>query len=190
MWVEALLVVVILILLGIILFSGGSIARRRVLSRQVGSLHKEMQRLENANEALRSSMGVGSETRVKRFGDLLELVRDLEALRGAIAGSSTCKRVLTQKYSMDPGPELLKRILAARLWMDSAVKWRLADELLVGEVGRNILQSLDSGAPIDRAAIKAGVPVTVVRGQVRRLQVLGYLDNRVALTERGREALI
>ena len=190
MWVEALLVVIILILLGIILFSGGGIARRRVLSRQIDSLHKEMQRLQNANEALRSSLGIGSGMRVKRFADLFELVRDLETLRSAVAGSSTCQRVLTQKYGMDPGPELLKRILAARLWMDSAVKWRLADELLVGEVGRNILRSLNSGAPIDRAASKAGVPVAVARGQVRRLQVLGYLDNRIALTERGREALI
>lgn len=190
MWIEALLVGIILILLGIILFSGGGIARKRVLSRQVDSLHKEIQRLENANEALRSSMGEGSGTRVKRFGDLFELVRDLEALRCAIAGSSTCKRVLAKKYGTDPGPELLKRILAARLWMDSAVKWRLADELLVGEVGRNILLSLNSGAPLDRAASNAGVPVAVARGQIRRLQVLGYLDNRVALTDRGREALI
>ena len=190
MWVEAILVVIILLLLGIILFSGGGIARRRVLSRQVDSLHKEMQRLENANEALRSSMGVGSGTRVKRFTDLFELVRDLEALRCAIAGSSTCKQVLTQKYGMGPGPELLKRILGARLWMDSAVKRRLADELLVGEIGRNILISLDAGAPLDRAASNAGVPVAVARGQIRRLQVLGYLDNRVALTDRGREALI
>ncbi|MFQ6129902.1 MAG: hypothetical protein ACE5OT_03730 [Candidatus Hadarchaeaceae archaeon] len=190
MWVEALLVGIILILLGIILFSGDGIARRRVLSRQIDSLHKEIRRLQNANEALRSSMGVGSETRVKRFADLFELVRDLEALRCAIAGSSVCQRMLNKKYGTEPGPELLKRILAARVWMDSAVKSRLADELLVGEVGRNILRSLNSGAPIDRAASNAGVPVAVARGQVRRLQVLGYLDNRVALTDRGREALI
>lgn len=190
MWVEALFVVIILILLGIILFSGGGIARRRVLSRQVDSLHKEIQRLQNANEALRSSMGMGSETRVKSFADIFELVRDLESLRCAIAGSSTCQRALTQKYGIGPGPELLKRILGARLWMDSVVKWRLADELLVGEVGRSILQSLNSGAPIDRAASKAGVPMAVARGQVSRLQILGYLDNRLALTERGREALV
>lgn len=190
MWVEALLVVIILILLGIILFSSDGIARRRVLSSQVDSLHKEIKRLESANEALRSSMGMGSETRVKRFADIFELVRDLEALRCAIAGSSTCKQMLTKKYGMDMGPELLKRILAARLWMDSAVKQRIADELLVGEVGRAILRSLNSGAHLDRAASNAGVPVTIARGQIRRLQVLGYLDNRVALTNRGREALI
>ncbi len=189
-WVEALLVIIILLLLGIILFSGGGIVRRRKLSGEVDFLRKEVKRLLDANEALRGSLGIGAERRVKRFGDLLGLVRDLEGLRCAIAGSSSCQLVLTQKYGAAPGPELLKRILAARPEMNSATKQRLADELLVGEVGRGILRNLDTGVPLERAASDVGVPVMVARGQVRRLQTLGYLDARMRLTDRGREALV
>lgn len=188
-WVEALLVVIILLLLGIILFSGGGITRRRELMREVDSLRKEVQRLQEANEALRSSLGVGAETRARRFGDLFGMVRELEELRCAIAGSSVCQRALTQKYSIAPGPELLERILAARPEMDSAAKRKLADEMLVGGVGRSILRSLDAGIPLERAASDAGMPLVVARGQVTRLQILGYLDTRLKLTERGREAL-
>ncbi len=189
MWVEALLVVIILLLLGIILFSGGGIVRRRKLSGEAASLRKEVQRLQDANEAFRGNLGIGAERRVKRFGDLLGLVRDLEVLRSAIAGSSSCKRVLAQKYGIAPGPELFERILATRPEMDSAAKRRLAGELLVGEVGRGILRNLDAGVTLERAASDVGVPVMVARGQVRRLQVLGYLDAHLKPTERGREVL-
>lgn len=187
-WVEALLVVIILLLLGIILFSGGGTVRRRGLSREVDSLRKEVKRLREANESLRSSMGVGAKTQVRRFGGLFGLVRELDELRCAVDGSSACQRVLTERYGIAQGPELLERILAARPEMDPAAKRKLANELLVGEVGRSILRNLDVGAPLEQAASDAGVPLVVARGQVRRLQVLGYLDNRMGLTKRGREA--
>jgi hypothetical protein len=187
--VEAFLVIIILLLLGMILFSGGGIARRRELLREVNSLRDEVKRLQDANEALRGRLGIGAEARVRHFGDLFELVRDLEGLRCAIAGSSACRQVLTQKYGAALGPELLKRILVARPSIDSAAKRKLADELLVGEVGRSILRSLNAGALLEKAASDAGVPVVVARGQVKRLQILGYLDTRLKLTDRGREAL-
>jgi len=57
----------------------------------------------------------------------------------------------------------------------------------VGEVGRIILRNLDAGALLEQAASDAGVPLAVVRGLVKRLQALGYLDNRMKLTERGRK---
>ena len=189
MWVVALLVVIILLLLGVILFSGGGIARRRELSGEVDSLRKEVRRLRDANDALRGSLGVGTKERAKSFGDLFELVRDLEGLRCAIAGSSSCKRTLNKKYGATPGSELLERILAAQPGIDPFAKRKLADELLVGEVGRSILRSLDTGALLEKAASDAGVPGVVARGQVTRLQILGYLDPHLKLTERGREAL-
>ena len=189
MWVEALLVAIILLLLGIILFSGGGIARRRELSGEVDSLRKEVQRLQDANEALRGSLGVGTKERVRHFGDLFELVRDLESLRCAIAGSSACQRALTKKYGAAPGPKLLECILSTRPGIDPVAKRKLADELLVGEVGRGILRSLNAGALLEKAASDAGVPVVVARGQVTRLQILGYLDAHLKLTERGRGAL-
>jgi hypothetical protein len=70
------------------------------------------------------------------------------------------------------------------------VKGRLTDEMLVGEIGRTIMKSLDSGDTIERAADNAGVPLVVAKGQITRLQILGYLDSRLKLTERGRYALI
>jgi hypothetical protein len=77
----------------------------------------------------------------------------------------------------------------ARPNIDPAVKRRLADEILVGEAGRTIMKSLDRGASIDRAASAAGMPLIVAKGQIRRLQILGYLDSRLKPTELGRRAL-
>ncbi len=188
-WVEALLVVIILILLGIILFSGDGTARGRRLSREADSLRKEIKRLQEANEAIRDSTGVGAKMRERRFYDLFGLVRELEELRCAVAGSSACQRVLAQRYSVAPGPELLKRILDARPEMDFLARRRLADEMLVGEVGRIILRNLGAGIILDQAASDAGMPLAIARGQVRRLQLLGYLDNKMKLTDRGRVAL-
>jgi len=185
-WVEALLVVIILILLGIILFFGG-ITRTREPSRAVDSLRNEVKRLQEANEAIRRGWGVGTKTRTRRFGDLFGLVRELEELRCAVDGSKVCQRVLTQKYDIAPGAELLERILSERPEMDPTAKQKLANELLVGEVGRIILRNLDAGALLEQAASDAGVPLAVVRGLVKRLQALGYLDNRMKLTERGRK---
>ncbi len=189
MWVTALLVVIILLLLGIILFSGGGIIRRRRLLREIGYLRSEMRRLQDANEALRGSVGVGTKERTERFGNLFELVKDLEYLRCAIGGSSACQRVLSQKYDVKPGSELLERILAAQPGMDPIAKRKFADELLVGEVGRSILRSLEGGARLEKAASDAGVPVSVSRAHVTILQTLGYLDTHLKLTDRGREAL-
>ena len=185
--VEALLIIIILLLLGVILFSGGGIVRRRRLLREIADLREESRMLVEANEALRSGLGIGAEERTKRFGEMLELVRDLESLRCAIEGAG--RRELTQKYGVPPGPELLERILAARPAIDHVAKWKLAHELLVGEVGRMVMQSLSAGAPLEEAASDAGVPVVVARRQVTRLQTLGYLDGRLKPTELGREAL-
>ena len=189
MWVTALLVVIILLLLGMILFSGGGITKRRELLKEISSLREEAQRLRDANEALHGSMVISAKERRGHFGDLFELLRDLEGLRCAIAGSRVCQQVLSQKYGVDPGPELLKRILAKRPVMDPIVKQKFADELLVGEIGRSILRSLNEGALFEKAASDAGVPVVVARRQVTRLQTLGYLDAHLKLTDRGREAL-
>lgn len=189
MWVESFLVIIILLLLGWVLFSGSGVFRRRNLLREINSLQDEVQMLREANEALRSSSGVGMKERMKRFEDLFGLVRDLESLRCAIAGSKSCQNTLLQKYNVAPGPELLERIFAAWLAIEPTVKQRLANEMLVGEVGRKIMRSLDSGASIEKAASDAGVPVVIAKGQITRLQILGYLDSRLKSTERGLEAL-
>jgi hypothetical protein len=188
MWVYALLVVIILLLLGIILFSGGGIIRRRRLSGEINSLRREIQRLQDANEALRGSVGVGTKERTESFGNLFEMVKDIEGIRCAIGGSSACQRVLIDKYGLKPGPELIERILAAQPGMDPIAKRKFADELLVGEIGRSILRSLDGGARLEKAASDAGVPVSISRAHVTILQTLGYLDIHLKLTDRGRKA--
>ena len=183
--VEALLIIIILLLSGIILFSGGGIVRRRRLLRDIADLREQRRRLVEANEALRSGLGI--EERARRFGDMLELVRDLESLRCAIEGAG--RRELIQKYGVSPGPELFERILSARPAIDPAAKWKLAHELLVGEVGRMVMRSLSAGASLEEAASDAGVPIVMARRQVTRLQTLGYLNGRLKPTELGREAL-
>jgi hypothetical protein len=81
------------------------------------------------------------------------------------------------------------RILASKPRIDRETKSRLAHELLVGEVGREMLRGFRDQRSIDQASADAGVPVVVGKGQIRRLQVLGYLNDRLELTERGQEAL-
>ena len=186
---EVLLVLVIFILLALLLFSGGGVFRVRRLSAEVETMREELRRLRAANEALRNNLGAIGDERAKSSSEICELARDLETLRSAIAGSSQCQKLLAEKYGVQPNPELVNRILATRLRVDRATKWRLAHELLVGEVGRAMLRALRAGRTIEQASADADVPVVVGKGQVKRLQVLGYLDDRLELTERGREAL-
>ena len=186
---EVLLVLVIFILLALLLFSGGGVFRVRRLSAEVETMREELRRLRAANEALRNNLGAIGDERAKSSSEICELARDLETLRSAIAGSSQCQKLLAEKYGIQPNPELVNRILAARLRVDRATKWRLAHELLVGEVGRAMLRALRAGRTIEQASADADVPVVVGKGQIKRLQVLGYLDDRLELTERGREAL-
>lgn len=189
MWIVAFLVAIILILMGVILFGGGGVLRQRRLRAEMSSLREELRRVQDANEALRRSLGVGAEARVERYKDMFELVRDLDSLRSAIAGSKICQTQLDKKYGLPPGPELLERILG-RAGIDSGVRERLADELVVGEVGRVIMRSLSRGATIEQAAADAGVPLVVARGQITRLQILGYMNPQLKPTERGLEAMV
>ncbi len=188
MWIVALLVAIIIILMGVILFGGGGISRQRKLRGEISALKEELARVQDANEALRKSLGAGGEARAEHHESLFELARDLDSLRSAIAGSKICQNGLMQKYNTAPGPELLERILE-RPGLDPALKRGLADEILVGEVGRAIMKSLSAGATLERAAADAGVPLVVAKGQVTRLHILGYLDARMKLTDRGREVL-
>lgn len=188
MWIVAFLVAIIILLMGMILFGGGGVSRQRRLQREISALSEELRRTQEANEALRGSLGIGTEARAGRYKDMLEFARDLDCLRSAIAGSKICERGLAKKYNANPGPELLERILA-RPGIDPILKQRLADEMLVGEVGKAIMRSLDAGGTLERAAADAGVPLVVAKGQITRLQILGYLDARLKPTERGREAL-
>ena len=186
--VEIILVLIILALLAWMLFSG-SAASSRKLSSEISKLRQELSRTKAANEALRERLGTMEVERARFSADICDLARDFERLRAAIAGAKTCEKELVEKYGMRPSPELVDRILASKPRVDLATKRRLAHELLVGEVGRKLLESLAGGSSIDQASAYADIPVSVGRSQVRRLQVLGYLDERLELTKRGHQAL-
>lgn len=179
---------IIILLMGMILFGGGGVTRQRRLRREISSLKEELGRAKEANNALRKSLGVGTKARAERYEDLIELAKDLDCVRSAIAGSKICQKKLNKKYNVQPGPELLGKILT-RYSIDPTLKQELADEILVGEVGKTIMRSLSAGDTLERAASNAGIPLVVARGQVTRLQILGYLDARLKPTKRGREAL-
>lgn len=186
--VEIVLVFIILALLAWMLFSGSAASSRKLTS-ELGKLKRDLEGTKVANEALRERLGTMEVERARFSTDICDLARDLERLRAAIAGAKTCEKELEEKYGMKPSPELVDRILAQKPRVDLATKRRLAHELLVGEIGRKLLESLASGSSIDQASAYADVPVAVGRSQVKRLQVLGYLDERLELTRRGHQAL-
>ncbi len=187
-WVEIFLVAVILVLFGWIIY-GSAGSRRGKLHQEIISQREELRVLREANESLRSTLGISEEGKLRRHQEIFQFVRDLESLRGAIAGSTISQKVLNSKYGGGTPLEILAKVTDARPGIDAAVKRRLADEILVGEAGRTIMRSLDAGATIDRAASNAGMPLIVAKGQIRRLQTLEYLDSRLKPTEVGRKAL-
>jgi hypothetical protein len=189
MIVEVILVIIIVVLLALLLFSGGSILWVRRFAAEVNDMRAQVGRMQVANDALRNNLSAMVGERTKVFSEVVELARELEILRSAIAGSSECQKLLADKYGGVAGPELVDRILASKPRVDRATKSRLAHELLVGEVGRAILRGLSGKKTIEQASAEAGVPIIVGKGQIRRLQVLGYLNDRLELTERGQEAL-
>ncbi|MEM2192422.1 MAG: hypothetical protein QXG38_02275 [Candidatus Hadarchaeales archaeon] len=172
---EVILMVLVIVLLALQLFGGGSIVRRKQLEREVESLRARIKEMEEATSA---------QSRPDIFG----FARDLETLRSAIAGSRICQKILQKKYHLPPGAELLKKIMSSYA-IDQVTKERLADEFLVGEVGRGIMNSLKTGKTIERAAAEVGVPILVAKGQIARLQILGYLDNKLKITPLGERAL-
>ncbi|MFH1821516.1 MAG: hypothetical protein ABH852_03630 [Methanobacteriota archaeon] len=187
-WIEVFMSAIILLLLGWILYTGGG-PRQRKLQQEVIAQRDELRVLREANESLRSSLGISEEGKLRRHQEIFQFVRDLESLRGAIAGSTISQKVLASKYNVGTGPELFAKIMDARPGIDAVVKRRLADEVLVGEAGRTIMKSLNAGASIDKAASNAGMPLIVAKGQIRRLQILGYLDSRLKPTESGHKAI-
>jgi len=187
--VEAILVLIILVLLAIILFSGGGIFRVRKLSSDIDKLRGEIKRLQSVNESLRENIDSTDDKRLKDFAELTTLVRELENVEMALAGSSSIRQQLVAKYGVEIGPEIIDGILARSARVDPAIKERLVKEILVGDTGRILLKSMSSGATVDRAAADAGLPTIVAKNQIRGLQILGYLDDRMELTSSGRDVL-
>lgn len=187
--VIAILVLVILVLLAVMLFSGGGAFKTRQLSAQVSRMSDEIARLNSLSESLRSNIEGAGEKQAKDFAEICSLVHELENVEVALAGSSSLRRRLAEKYGVEISPELVDRIFERSTRIDPATKERIANEIFVGETGKAILKSLNGGAAMDRVALDAGLPPTVARSQIVAMQILGYLDTRLKPTEKGRRAL-
>lgn len=185
MVVEIALAAIILLLLTWMHLSGGIFQRRR-LSAELDNLRKEVSRLRDANEALRGASDAGW---TKGAEELCEFVRELEMLKSSVAGSRSCWEKLSQKYKAEPDPQMVELIIDSWHGMDGHTKRRLADELLVGEVGRSILRSLGAGASVEESALNAGIPIAMARSHIVRLRTLGYLDSSLRPTALGQRAL-
>lgn len=190
MWVEIILGLIIVALLVWIIFFGGGTLRTQRLTSELRSARSEADRLREVNEALRASLEAASAERTRLFSGLCTIAGELELMKSALSGSRSARAKLKQEYDAEPGPELIERILASVPKISSPTKRRLAHEILVGDTGRALLKDVNSGVPITNAAANAGVPVIVARSKIRALQTLRYLDERLKLTDSGREALL
>ncbi|KXB09241.1 hypothetical protein AKJ35_01155 [candidate division MSBL1 archaeon SCGC-AAA833F18] len=192
MWAEVsvILLAIIILLLAWIYFSGGGTPRTLKLKKEINSLQEKVEDLRETNKVLRSGMESSEEEYQHPVVRASALVENLERLKDALKGSKTAKDALREKFGEEPNPDLVDRILSSEPNISSPLKRRLAHEILVGDSGRDILRRLEEGATIENAVAEAGVPLNTGRQKVVALQRLGYLDNKLNLTEAGREALL
>jgi len=156
------------------------------LSRRRKELEEEVRALSEMSEMLSENLSrkVG-----RSEGLLAEFVRELDRLRTAIAGSGACEKLLREKYGCELGTGMIRRIFDAYPSLNLLTKQRLADEILVGELGRMILRELEWGAKVEEVSSSVDAPLAVVKGQIRRLQLLGYLDGSLKPTSSGKRIL-
>lgn len=187
--IEVVLIIIIVLLLAWIYYSGGGTTRTLRLSRENKDLREEVASLRKANEAIRSGIEYTHEELSAHTMEACKLVEDLERLKDALVGTMSAEETLKEKFDEGPSPELVRLILDSKPEIDSSLKRRLADEVLVGDLGREILRDLDMGKSIADASTNAGVPLQKGRRKIRALQITGYLDSKLNLTEYGRKAL-
>ncbi|MEW6592931.1 MAG: hypothetical protein AB1305_04570 [Candidatus Hadarchaeota archaeon] len=182
MWIEISLLAVIGVLLALLMFGRRGPEDLGKLKKEKAALERQLKLACMKIEETKESKEVAGEA------SLYEFARDMESLRSAIAGSKISQRTLRRKYGVPPSPMLFAAILK-RSKLSEGMKVRLADEFQVGEVGRVMMNSLIAGNTIEKASEEAGVPLIIGKGQITRLQVLGYLDTALRPTEIGRRAL-
>ena len=190
MWEEILLGAAILILLVYIILSRRGTSQQGRLQRELDSKREELKMLRQADKTSYSKLSVTEDELSGSREELFQLVRDLESLRAAIAGSKVSKEMLLEKYRLEPSRKLFDQILKAGHHIDPNLKNRLADEILVGESGRTIMKTLDAGGSIEQAADRAGMPLLVAKGQITRLRILEYLNSSLRTTKQGKRALV
>lgn len=192
MWVEVAFVAligIICLLLAWINYSGGGTTHTLELKREKEKLQEKIEDLKGTNEALRSSIESGNKGVSAQMDEVCELVGNLECIKDALLGAEPAEKKLKEEYDEEPSPELVHNILDSKPLINSSLKRKLADEVLVGNLGRGILKNLDKDKPIAEAFADVGVPLREGRQEIKVLQTTGYLDNELNLTVHGRRAL-
>lgn len=189
MLVEAILLAIIALLIVWIYFSGGGTLRTRKLTKEINRLKEKNQTLEETNFALRSSLGSSSEKVSQSAVKAEQLIEKLMLVKDALRGSTPAKKAIEKEFDDEIGPHLIREILSVEQKVSSPLKQRIASGVLVGKIGKDILEALKNGKTVRDAAVDAGVPLRTGKEQIRILKKTGYLDNKLNLTQLGTEAL-
>lgn len=185
---EIVLIVVIIVLLVWIFFGAGA-GRTLELAWKNRKLRKEIDELEEINRILRSSIGSARRGVLSQVNDACEIAENLQRLKEALLGNRTARKALQKDFAEGPSSELVHRILEAKPEIDLELKRHLVNVVLIGDLGLDVLRSLNEGKSIADAAADAGVPVHAVRSRITLLRATGYIDNRLDLTDSGRKAI-
>ncbi|KXA93465.1 hypothetical protein AKJ64_00490 [candidate division MSBL1 archaeon SCGC-AAA259E17] len=189
MLIEAILIAVIALLVFWIYYSGGGTFRTRKLTSQIERLKEENQFLRDTNETLRSNLGPTSGRFTRPVARAARLAEELVKVKEALRGSESAKSSLEKEYGQEVSQELVQEILASEKNIGSPLKRRLAHEILVGSIGRDILKGLNDGKSLEDSIVDSGVPLRIGRERTRLLKETGYLDNKLNLTDWGSEVL-
>ncbi len=189
MWIEVILVLIILALVIWIYLIGGWSLERKDIADEMRELEKENEALKETNEALRSGLSSSSDRISRPLSRVIRLSEDLIRVKEAGLGSKTSRKIIEDKYDGELGPQLVKEILSSVENVSSPMKRRLAHEIFVGDIGRDIMKSLKKGDSLSDAAVDAGVPLRVAKERVRLLKETGYLDSKMNLTDWGSEVI-
>lgn len=189
LWIEIILGLIIVLLLLWIYYSGGGTLKTKRLTDRIKELREENEALKETNEALRSGLSSSSERYSRPIALAGGLIEELMRVKEAIRGSNSAKKTLAEKYDEEISPQLIQNILASKKNISSPLKRRLTHEILVANIGRDILKGLDQGKSLEDSVAEAGVPLRIGKEHVKLLKETGYLDNKLNLTDWGTEAI-
>ena len=189
LWIEISLVIIILILgIWISYIRGWDVSRRDLVER-IHELEDRVQNLNETNETLRANIDSTLDRTTRPLERILDVTEDLILVREAGLGSKSAKDKIKEKYDSEPSPKVIREILSSIDTVNSPMKRKLAHEIIVGDIGRDILECLDNGESLSVASSEAGVPLRIVKQRVRLLKTTGYLDRQMNLSDWGTEVV-
>ena len=189
LWISLLLGIIVAILLFWIYYSGGGTTKAREYKKRVEELEEENRLLKETNETLRSGMESNTESSMKIVGRVNQLVRNLVRVKDALKGSDKARDLIEEEYGIEIGPRLVREIFSREKSIHIIMKRKIANEVFLGEIGRDILRGIDEGKGTKKAFVEAGIPIRVGNERLKILKEVGYLDRKLNLTEWGSEVL-